>query len=167
MKEIPDHPGYWVTREGQIWSKKQTKGKFLRLTPNAGGYLVFSWSYGRYVRSSTLVHRAVALAYLPNPENKYSVNHLDGNKLNNHVQNLAWATREEQRGHWLYTLGGLEKWQERFRGSKNHKSKLAPHINEIKRLLRQGLTVTEIARLYSVSFTSIYDIKRGRNYEYV
>lgn len=45
------------------------------------------------------VHRIVAKAFIPNPYNKLTVNHLDGNKLNNHVDNLEWATQSEQLIH--------------------------------------------------------------------
>lgn len=45
------------------------------------------------------VHRLVALAFIPNPENKKTVNHKDGNRLNNAADNLEWATQEEQNRH--------------------------------------------------------------------
>lgn len=50
------------------------------------------------------VHRLVALAFIPNPENKETVNHIDGNKNNNHVSNLEWMDRHEQLNH-AYKLG--------------------------------------------------------------
>jgi len=53
------------------------------------------------------IHRLVAYAFIPNPQNKETVNHIDGNKLNNHVDNLEWATRSEQQQHAFRT--GLYK----------------------------------------------------------
>ena len=50
-------------------------------------------------RISMKIHRIVALTFIPNPENKYTVNHKDHNKLNNNVDNLEWATTTEQNIH--------------------------------------------------------------------
>lgn len=56
-------------------------------------------------RKSVCVHQLVAKAFIPNPENKPCVNHIDGNKRNNHISNLEWATFKENENHSYKKLG--------------------------------------------------------------
>jgi hypothetical protein len=66
------------------------------LSPGLGGVGYFTVSLNH---KSYTVHRLVALNYIPNPEGKEMVNHIDGNKKNNHLANLEWATRSENEKH--------------------------------------------------------------------
>nr|DAR73692.1 MAG TPA: homing endonuclease [Caudoviricetes sp.] len=64
-----------------------------RITITKDGYLR---SYNKYQDRD---HRLIALTFIPNPENKETVNHIDGNKANNRVTNLEWSTRKENTNH--------------------------------------------------------------------
>lgn len=59
-----------------------------------------------YKRVDMYIHRLVALAFIPNPENKRFVNHIDTNRSNNHVDNLEWCTSKENNQHSM-NLGHL------------------------------------------------------------
>lgn len=75
-------------------------------------------------RTSVLVHRMVANAFLPNPQCKNEVNHKDGNKQNNAVTNLEWVTSAENKQHaWkagVYQIGAPTKGQKLGKHSKFH-----------------------------------------------
>jgi len=89
-----DYYGYTVYKNGDIL-RKDGKG-MLKPRKNNKGYLQVSICIDKK-RHSMLVHRLVALCYIPNPDNKPEVDHiLHEEKTNNNVNNLRWATRSEQ-----------------------------------------------------------------------
>lgn len=92
MRQIKNHLEYLVTVEGRVFSMHTMR--FLKLHKNDNGYF-------RVKLDGKLcyIHRVVAEAYLPNPENKATVNHMDGDKYNNMLCNLEWATPSENMKH--------------------------------------------------------------------
>lgn len=102
-KEIwKDINGYKISNFGKIIGKR---GRELKQYIGVAGYKgVSSVDLGE-LGKTTLVHRAVALAFIPNPNNLPEVNHKDGNKLNNCVNNLEWVTKEDNQKHASFILG--------------------------------------------------------------
>jgi hypothetical protein len=83
-KPVDEVPEYLVSNFGRV---KGRRGALLALCANQFGYKIASL----FVNKKTIyrqAHRLVALAFIPNPDNHPLVNHIDGNKLNNHVSNL-------------------------------------------------------------------------------
>lgn len=75
------------------WKQRILKPKICK----RGDSRVSLWKDGK--EKTFLVHRLVAMAFLPNPKNKKTVNHIDGDPINNQLENLEWATYEENNNH--------------------------------------------------------------------
>jgi hypothetical protein len=95
-KKINDYPNYEVSMWGEV--RNIRRGTIMSQSLNDKGYpRVELWEKGK--RAKKLVHRLVAEAFIPNPENKEIVNHKDANKSNPNVGNLEWATNVENMIH--------------------------------------------------------------------
>jgi hypothetical protein len=94
-KPIENFENYEISTSGRV--KNTTTDRIMKLN-SKGGYLCISLinSSGKKIFK---VHRLVALAFIPNPENKTDVNHIDKNKHNNNISNLEWNTRAENNIH--------------------------------------------------------------------
>ena len=101
MITIEGFPNYSITKEGVITNL--TTGWVKSAWLAEVGYRYVDLAHEGYNKKIAL-HRLLALHFIPNPENKRTVNHLDGDKLNNKLSNLAWATDSENVAH-AYKLG--------------------------------------------------------------
>ena len=105
-KEVPETNGeYFISNYGSVLSLKWNKRKILKNTITHYGYYQVVLN-GKPYR----VHRLVAIAFINNTDNKKDVNHIDGNKLNNHVSNLEWCSNKENNIHKYKT--GIYKHSE-------------------------------------------------------
>ena len=103
-KDVPNYEGYYqVSNLGRMKSFNLNKETILT-KPNYNHYSTIILCKNK-IRKSFRIHRLVAICFLPNPENKPQVNHIDGNKCNNTVVNLEWVTSQENQIHKINVLG--------------------------------------------------------------
>ena len=110
MKTIDSFPNYAIDQDGNVFSEYKFKTSIICdewrpvkpvLDKGTGYFLVTLVHEG--VRKNQFIHRLLATAYIPNPLNKAQVNHIDGNKQNNVLNNLEWVTPKENAQHAVRT----------------------------------------------------------------
>lgn len=159
-RDIADYEGlYQVSNLGRVRSLKFGRVLILKTRPNNSGYSqVWLYRDGRY--EVHRVHRLVAETFIPNPDNKREVNHLNGDKTDNRVGNLEWCTSSENKRHAVAT--GLLK-----SGENRHDAKLTAEQVIYTRDNPDGLTGAELARLFGVDKNTISKIQLGKKYRNV
>lgn len=97
-----------VSKTGKVIGRRRV---LLKGRCNGKGYRIVSYKGDKKWWSNRYVHRMVATLFVPNPDNKSYVNHLDGDKSNNHYTNLEWVTARENTLHAIETglLGNIPK----------------------------------------------------------
>ena len=144
-----------ITSDGRVFrrypvnKRRPEKGftGFREVKPKLNGYLQVNLSG---IRVPQLVHRLVAKAFIPNPENKPTVDHINGNKLDNRVENLRWVTQKENNNNpntryknvyssnrkvWSYIQGFNPKTNHRtpaFKSLKETSTWITPEGKDIK-----------------------------------
>lgn len=138
---------YKVSNLGRV--RSYIKGGRIK-SPNKTkcGYLVVNLFYDCGLHGK-LVHRLVAEAFIPNPENKRTVNHKNGKKDDNRAVNLEWMTYSENVKHAFDT--GLKKDTDKQKASVSQWKKFPPEvINEMRRLWAEGnISQHAIARMFN------------------
>jgi len=103
-KNITGYEGiYYISNKGNVKSKKRKIDSILKPRKSNCGYLRIFLCKNKSHKQYT-IHRLVAEAFIPNLENKPQVNHIDGIKINNFVENLEWVTSSENTTHSFRVL---------------------------------------------------------------
>jgi hypothetical protein len=168
LKEFED--GYQISNFGFIrskeriidygWKKSKRKSKILKTRAGKLGYPYTIISLNNN-RKTVKIHRLVAIHFIENLENKPQVNHIDGNKQNNHYSNLEWVTSKENVAHAYKT--GLSNG---VKGEKSHLSKLKKEdVLNICVEYKQLNSQKKLAEKYNVSQSQISRIINNKNWK--
>jgi DNA-binding transcriptional regulator YiaG len=112
------------------------------------------------VRRTFSVHRLVAVAFIPNPDGKKTVNHKNGVKTDNRAENLEWATTKENIKHAFDT--GLKE-NCRKRGEENPRSRLT--LVQVAEIRSSSLSLAELARRFGVSTSTVHLVRRYKTWK--
>jgi len=190
-KEIPGLEGYKADANGNIWSTDSNwRGYGIRqMQPSLDkhGYLKVRLTINGK-RKKFSVHRLVCMAFYGLPSEDQVVRHLNGNKVDNRVSNLAWGTRKEneadavrlkekatgeRNGAVKYServAAGVKKWlrenPERIKRGESHYAALLTNkqAEELQKRHRVGERVCDLAREFNLNYYTAYAICKGRRY---
>ncbi len=162
MVEWRKVPGYLDKFEASNTGLIRSKRGVLKPWGSPSGYKKIKWYDGRRQHSIT-IHRLIAMTFLPNPNQLPAVNHKDGDKTNNAVDNLEWCTNSHNRKH-AHAMG-LSTLVRKY-GIEHHNAKLNPQkVAEIRakytpRIYSQRKLATE----YGVRSTTIRQVLIGKTW---
>lgn len=148
--EIPNYINYKINRVGDIIGMR---GKMLKPW-KVKGYPMVELNH-----SGIAVHRLVALTFIPNLKGKPQVNHRNGIKTDNRVENLEWCTNQENQNHAVEN-------DLKCTGTNHPSAKLNPEeVKNIRNLSEEGLSQRKIAKIYGVTHSTIGQLLRGKNWK--
>ena len=144
---------YSITIDGKLYSHQSNR--FIKTFKQNRGYWLAHLRANNQ-RKTMLVHRLVALAFIPNPDELPEVNHKDGDKDNNHASNLEWSTHADNIDH---------AYKNRLhRGA----AKLSDEkVIAMRRLMRHGMSPSQLSRLMCMDLGHVCQIRRGDIFRHV
>lgn len=159
--DIKGYPNRQVSDLGRIRSVRKSGYNIRNPKPDKRGYVRMQLKYnGQTVR----VHRIVAKAFIPNPLNLPEVNHINGIRHDNRVENLEWVTKSENQLHARRTglMPETPKGQDHWNAVLNDKM-----VISIKTLLKEGLNPRQIADKMNINKSTVTNIKYGLAWSHI
>lgn len=157
-REVIGFEEYLISENGDVWSTRSKK--VIKPKKTREGYFRVCLS-ARGKRKDVLIHRLVAVAFIPNPENKPTVNHINEDKTDNRVANLEWATNKEQNIHGTRIQRAMKNTDWKKRSENMDYSEIArkhDYLNmnhkQFKSVVQMDKEGNEIARYKSIQEAS-------------
>lgn len=139
---------YYISSMGRIWNGE----RIMVQSTDKERYLLITLKNKKY-KKTFRVHRLVGIYFIPNPDNKPEINHLDYNVQNNECYNIQWSTRKENMEH--AAKNGLVGKHNRF-GENNGRAKINLKIaEEIRQFGLKNYNRKNIASIFNVSLSTI------------
>jgi hypothetical protein len=163
-EDIKEWPDYYISNKGSVLKDTGVKESKVAICPNKkrNNYCyVYHSNYNMRPRALS-VHRLVARYFIPNPENKPCVNHIDNDTQNNSIENLEWVTHQENIDHMV------KQGRHRSVKGEDHASSVLTEktVRLIKKEIRT-MTYMELAKKHNTNYSNIAHIKRGSRWGHV
>lgn len=150
--------GYELFESGDIYSHKSKK--FLKHGRTPQGYvMIYTWCNGK--QSKQLLHRLLAISFLPNPQNKPQVNHKNGIRNDNRLKNLEWVTDSENKKHGYRVLGNKSAMKG-VTGKDNANSKPVNQYDFKMNLIKCWSSIADVNREIGISVPLISMCANGK-----
>ena len=159
VKSLDRYIEHLTSPTGKAWRK----GRVLKSHPDKDGYLKVSLFINGKIKRF-FVHRLLAIHFIPNPENKLQVNHINGIKDDNRLENLEWVTASENIQHSIRELN-----RPSLKGEKHNMVKLTKeHVKNIRLLYAfDGLTQKQLGKYYGVTQSMIGNIVNRKRWAHI
>lgn len=155
MEEIKGINGYFITKDGNIYNAK-TK-KFMQ------GYISKGYKKVYIKYKSYLVHRLLAIQFIDNPDNKPYINHKNGIKTDNRLENLEWVTAKENTRHaWDNKLCKPIRYWKGKTGENHNTSKAIIKMDMEGNFIAKHIGIRNIANKMNVKYQSIVRCASGK-----
>lgn len=162
-KPIQDWPGYYVTRDGDIFTIRTgvgTKCRFyiMHKVPMDTGHLIINLRKSDGSAKTFLIHRLVAKAFIPNLEDKPYVCHMNGNPADNRVENLHWGTQKDNMDDQV--VNGTRKYGDTNQGTRYKSKQVRLFILLIKTFKWKQTQICKFFGISSAHISRIINFKR-------